>query len=105
MDAIFEPAWRFWPAIACCAIGAWVLARSVVHVRRFLRAGAMDMARPLALASGLRLFLLGISLVAFGLAWIFQVVWLWWLALVFGAEETWETSMVVSGLKQSRRAS
>jgi hypothetical protein len=49
--------------------------------------------------------LLGSSLVAFGLARIFQVVWLWWLALIFGAEETWETSMVVSGLKRARRFS
>jgi hypothetical protein len=47
--------------------------------------------------------LLGVSLVTFGFAWIFQIVWLWWLALIFGAEETWETSMIVSGLKQSDR--
>jgi hypothetical protein len=103
MDAIFEPAWRIWPSMAIVAVGVWVLARSLVHEARFWRADARDMAKPLALASGLRLMLLGVSLVAFGLAWIFQVVWLWWLALIFGAEETWETSMIVSGLKQSDR--
>jgi hypothetical protein len=103
MDAIFEPSWRIWPSMLSIVLGAWVLARSVAHERRFLRADAMDMAKPLALASGLRLMLLGISLVAFGLAWIVQIAWLWWLALIFGAEETWETSMIVSGLRQSDR--
>ena len=103
MDAIFEPAWRIWPALAISAAGVWVLARSIAHELRFRRAGTMDMAKPLALASALRTMLLGVSLVTFGLAWIFQIVWLWWLALIFGAEETWETSMIVSGLKQSER--
>jgi len=103
MDAIFEPTWRIFPSIISIALGAWVLGRSIALERRFWRAGAMDMAKPLALARGLRLMLLGVSLVAFGFAWIFQIVWLWWLALIFGAEETWETSMIVSGLRQSDR--
>ena len=103
MDAIFEPAWRISPSMLCIVLGGWVLTRSIVHERVFLRAAAMDMTKPLALESGLRLMLLGVSLVAFGFAWIFQIVWLWWLALIFGAEETWETSMIVSGLRQSGR--
>ena len=100
MDTIFEPAWRIWPALAISVIGAWVLSRSIVHEMRFWRAGAMDMAKPRALMSALRLMLLGVSLLTFGLAWIFQIVWLWWLALVFGAEETWETSMAAHGLSR-----
>jgi hypothetical protein len=103
MDAIFEPQWRIWPSILSIALGAWALWRSVAHERRYFGADAMDMTKPLALARGLRLMLLGVSLVTFGFAWIFQVVWLWWLALIFGAEETWETSLIVSGLRQSDR--
>ncbi len=103
MDAIFEPAWRIWPAGTISVIGVWVLARGIAHDVRFWQADAKDMAKPLALASGLRMLLLGVSLVVFGLAWIFQIVWLWWLALIFGVEETWETSMIVSGLKESGR--
>lgn len=63
----------------------------------------MDIAKPLGIATALRLLLLGGSLIALGLAWIFQVVWLFWFALIFAGEETWETSMVVSGLRQDAK--
>ena len=103
MDAIFEPSWRIWPSLLSIALGVWALTRAATNEVRFWRADAMDMAKPRALAAGIRSMLLGVSLVAFGLAWIFQVVWLWWLALVFGAEESWETSMMIFGLKQDER--
>jgi hypothetical protein len=63
----------------------------------------MSMAKPLEIAASLRMVLLGVSLVGLALAWNFQVVWLFWLAVIFGAEETWETSMVVSGLRFGER--
>jgi hypothetical protein len=103
VDAIFEPSWRIWPSLVSIALGVWALARSAAHEARFWRVDAMDMAKPRALASALRAMLLGVALVTLGLAWIFQIAWVWWLALVFGAEETWETSMVVFGLRQDER--
>lgn len=61
------------------------------------------MAKPIGLASGLRLILLGGALVALGLAWILQIVWLFWIAAIIGTEETRETSLVVSALRDGER--
>jgi hypothetical protein len=103
MDAFFHLSWRVWPAGAISAAGALLLVRGVARERRAFRTPGTQMAKPLGIASALRMLLLGSSLLALGLAWIFQIVWLFWLALIFGAEETRETSMVVSGLRQDAR--
>ena len=103
MDAFFELSWRIWPAAAISAAGAYLFARGVARQAAVFRTPATEMAKPLGIALALRLLLLGSCLVALGLAWIFQIVWLFWFALVFAGEETWETSMVVSGLRQDAR--
>jgi hypothetical protein len=102
-DAFFELSWRVWPAMTISAAGALLFFRGVTHQVEARRAGRTVMAKPIGLAAGLRLLLLGGSLVALGLAWIFQIVWLFWIAAIIGAEETLETSIVVSALREGER--
>jgi hypothetical protein len=103
MDGFFELSWRIWPASAISTSGAFIFLRGITRERVAFRTPATDMAKPLGIALALRLLLLGSSLIALGLAWIFQVVWLFWFALIFAGEETWETSMVVSGLRHDAK--
>jgi hypothetical protein len=103
MDAFFELSWRHWPAGLTSLIGVLLFVRGVARERIAFRTPSTDMAKPLGIAAALRMLLLGGSLVALGLAWSFQVVWLFWFALIFAGEETWETSLVVSGLRQDAK--
>lgn len=103
MDAFFELSWRVWPAMVISAAGALLFARGFAHQAEAHRAGPADMAKSIGLAAGLRLLLLGGSLVGLGLAWILQIVWLFWIAAIIGAEETLETSIVVSALREGER--
>jgi hypothetical protein len=80
-----------------------IFVRGLARERLAFRAPSSEMVKPLGIALALRLLLLGGSLFALGLAWIFQVVWLFWFALIFAGEETWETSIVVSGLRQDAK--
>jgi hypothetical protein len=103
VDALFDLSWRIWPASAISAAGALIFVRGAFRGQAALHTPATEMAKPLGIALALRMLLLGFSLVALGLAWSFQIVWLFWFALIFAGEETWETSMVVSGLRQDSR--
>jgi hypothetical protein len=103
MDAFFELSWRVWPASVISAAGALIFARGILRQAAAFRTPATEMAKPLGIALALRMLLLGSCLIALGLAWIFQIVWLFWFALIFAGEETWETSMIVSGLGQDAR--
>jgi hypothetical protein len=103
MDAFFELTWRFYPAGLISLLGALIFTRGILRERVAFRTPSTDMAKPLGIAVALRLLLLGGSLITLGLAWIFEVVWLFWFALIFAGEETWETSIVVSGLRQDAK--
>jgi hypothetical protein len=103
MDAIFEPAWRVYPASLLIAAGALVLAATIHRSRQYVAASATDAQKPIALASSLRLLILALSLAGLGIRWIGQWVWVVVFSAIFLGEEMLETSIVVSALKDGER--
>jgi hypothetical protein len=103
METLWELSWRAYPAAAIALLGVTLVVRGTLRERHAHRLGWMDMAKPLGLASGLRLLLLGGSLVAVAAGWYWQVAWIFALGVIIGAEETLETSIIVSALKGAQR--
>lgn len=103
MDAIVELPWRLAPASALMGIGALLLTLGLRRgVDGFGRA-AVDRSGVVDFVRGLRLMLLGLALIGLGAAWQWQLLWLFVLALVFGAEEMLETSTVIRVLRRPLR--
>lgn len=82
------------------------LTRLVAHLPRAVaasRSGSGIVPSLIPAAAALRLALAGIALVVLGLGWLAEVSWLGNLALVFGLEELYETTMVVGCLRWAER--
>ncbi len=103
MDAVVELPWRLFPASALMGLGALLV---MLGLRRggdgFGRA-AVDRFGVVDFVRGLRLMLLGLALIGLGAAWQWHLLWLFVLALVFGAEEMLETSVVIRVLRRPLR--
>ncbi len=92
-------------AILFAGLGAATLSRSVVlsmRRRRFVRARPADHERPigtLLLVRSIRAALVGGALVALGAGILSSIDWLVILALIIGAEELLETSVMAAALR------
>jgi len=64
-----------------------------------LRAPFTDRSKTLTMMTGFRLAIVGAALTLFGGAWVAQIAWLMWLALIIGAGELIESSMMISGMR------
>jgi hypothetical protein len=100
METLWELEWRAEPAGLIAAAGAWLALRGAVGQVRGFRTPLERPGKNLWTMRAMRGFLQGISLMAIGLGW-----WLQWPAmvaagLVFGFEETLETSIVVWALRK-----
>jgi hypothetical protein len=97
MDAIIELSWRAYPAALLIVLGVAGAVRSAVtHARR---AGLLrDPARALAIMRGFRIAIVSLAVAAIGVAWCWQLGWLFVLALVIGGEELLESTVVIAAL-------
>ena len=97
MDAIIELSWRAYPAALLIVLGVAGAVRSAVtHARR---AGQLrDPARALAIMRGFRIAIVSLAVAAIGVAWCWQLGWLFILALVIGGEELLESTVVITAL-------
>ena len=90
---------RSYPATALILLGAVLTARGVRGMPGISR-GPMDM---LAWVRGFRRAVAGIAVAGVGAAWLWHEPWLLAFALVFGVEEVWESSVILSALESDRR--
>jgi hypothetical protein len=101
MDAAWDLSWRAYPAIALMGAGVVLALRGdylfVSGMRRPLGAPR----RTWTWVRGMRLFLFGTSLAVAAAGWMWHIPALVAAGLVIGFEETLETSIVVSALRQS----
>ncbi len=102
MHEIIDAWWRIYPASAVIAGGACLFVRGLRREAYAHRLGSRDAAKPLTTVEGIRLMLVGLVTLALGAAWAWQIGWLALLALIIGAEEALETSIVVFGLTRGR---
>jgi hypothetical protein len=96
MDAIVDSSWRAAPSLGLMAAGACLAlagARAELLALRASNAGT-----PLAFVRGFRVGIIGLALLALGIAWMWGILWLAVLAVIIGAEETFETTLLIFGL-------
>ncbi len=103
LDALVDLSWRAYPGGVMLAVGIAAVAYGLIISGRVVAARVSDGSQPIALVSGLRVALVGAAVAGLAGAWIWQQVWLLVLALVFGAEELLETSVVLYVLRRGRR--
>jgi hypothetical protein len=101
MDALLALPWRPYPAVLLMALGLAVAIAGVTRQASGLRRSVTDPVLALALARALRTAILGLSAVAFGAAWLWQIAPLALVALVVAGEEMLETSVVVAALRRA----
>ncbi len=100
MDALVDLSWRLYPAAVVMAMGTVLLVWGIRLEVQGLRRPTGDPEHILSLVRGLRLSILGLSVVGLGVAWIWQVLWLLVLSLVFVGEEMVEISFVLFVLRR-----
>jgi hypothetical protein len=101
MEAPPGAAWDACAAGLLLALGVGVVVWGLRRHAPGLRRPATDPLKALALASCLRILVLGAALVALGAAWLWSLPPLAAAALVILAEETLEISVVVAALRSA----
>lgn len=103
MNEIAEITWRAYPAALLMGAGAWLalrgLCRGLAHDprRRATR-------RLLEGLSGFRLCVVGLAVTGVGAAWMWQIGWLFALALIIGGEELLESTVLIAALRHAKVA-
>jgi hypothetical protein len=90
-----------WHVVAAAVLMAGGAALAFAGMRRdvlALRMGAASQTTPLNFVRGFRLGVIGLALIGLGAAWMWGILWLAVLALIIGAEETFETTLLIYGL-------
>ena len=103
MSELVDAAWRVYLASAMIAAGlvvsAWGVRRGLSH--RYRPTGDPD--KILNAVLGFRIIVIGLALAGVGVAWAFQLLWVFVLSLVFGGEELLESTVHISILKRPPR--
>ena len=102
MAALVDLSWRLYPAAVVMAVGAALLVWGIRLEVQGLRRPTRDPEHILSLVRGLRLSILGFSVLGLGVAWIWQVLWLFVLSLIFVGEEMLEISFVLFVLRRRK---
>jgi hypothetical protein len=88
---VIELSWRAYPAAVLAVGGLWLAISGARLSHDWAR--WHDPARNLRFVRGFRRVVLGLALIAVGVAWTWQIAWLLVLALVIGGEEVLESSV------------
>ena len=103
MDAIVDLSWRAYPGSALIAVGMTLAVYGLSRLAAWRSVSAFDGRKPLVFVSGLRAILVGSAIAGVGGAWVWQQLWVLFIALAIGGEELLETSVVLYVLRRGRR--
>lgn len=101
MDYLNELSWKIYPSIAMMAVGLAALLMGASVARRGLSSPMYDTTRMYRFVVGFRIAVIGVTMVGLGVAWNWDVLWLFVLSLVFGGEELLESTVHLSILRRS----
>ena len=93
MEFLTELSWKMYPSFAMMAIGLAVLLRGASVARRGLSSLMSDPTRMHRFVIGFRVAVIGITIAGLGAAWNWDILWLFVLSLIFGAEELVESTV------------
>lgn len=102
MDTIIEATWRIYPASALIVAGAIILAYAARAAIAAARIDAFAGGKGLAFLTASRIAIIGLGALLLGVAWITQTLWLAVLVAIIGAGELFESTLDISGLRNSR---
>ena len=89
MDVFIDLDWRFYPAAVLALAGAATALLGIRLLAARLRETPSDM---IGFVTGFRIAVIGLTLVGLAVSWNWHITWLFVLAVVFGAEETLEST-------------
>src|SRR5687768_12335727 len=96
----WDDSWRTYPAALAIAFGLLLSVRGAALAVGGLRLPVETPGKNLVYIRGFRLLLFGASLAVAGAGWLWQIPALVAAGLVIGFEETLETTIVASALRQ-----
>jgi len=97
---IWDSSIRYIPAALIADVGLWLTVTGTLALWRGLRMPVGAVRKNLISMTGLRRFLLGLSLIAIGAGWIMQWPVMIAAGLIIGFEETIETSIASHALRE-----
>lgn len=100
MDTFWSSDFRVIPADVLIALGLWLTSTGIAMEIAGLRTPMATSGKNLVTVRGMRRMLLGFSLLAVGAGWLLQWPVMVAAGLIFGFEETIETSIAAWALKQ-----
>ena len=104
MDVLIGSTWSLYPAILLVVLGAVLALRgAMLEVSGLKGALKGDASKNLTWIRGFRLSILGLALAGVGASWLWSLKWLLILSLAIGGEEILESSLVIYGLKRSKK--
>lgn len=93
MDILTELSWKIYPSFGMIAVGLAVLFMGASAARRGLGSPMSDPTRMHRFVMGFRIAVIGVTLAGLGVAWNWDILWLFVLSLVFGGEELLESTV------------
>ncbi len=90
-------------SVGSIALGALLVASGVKREIESHRRAATDMQKPILMVAGFRIAIIGLCLIGLGAGVLLGLTWVWALALIIAGEETLETSIVVTALRDGER--
>lgn len=101
LDALWTLAWRAYPAALVTAFGLWLAVRGIRRELPGIRLPVSDPHKGVAMTRALRALLVGLALAGIGVAWAWNLPYLFGLCCIIGGEEALETSVVIAALRDA----
>jgi uncharacterized membrane protein len=101
VDAVVDLSWRAYPAALIALLGAVMFARGLRMTWGW--AAHNDSQHNLRFIRGFRIAVIGLALAAIAVAWVWQLLWVFILALAIGGEETLESSVHAYAVRRGLR--
>ncbi len=102
MDGLLANAWYLNPAVAAMVLGFALLCQCV-RVELAAYRGSSRSEQRLALLRGFRFAVVGFALIGLGAGLVWEIGWLWMLALIVGGEELLESSVLIAAVRDECR--
>jgi len=100
MAALLTAPWRIYPACLLLALGCLLVAAGIRRWRSIGK-GVRDPERALTIARSFRIGILGLTVCALGVGWLYSLSWVVALALIIAGEALLETTTMIMALSRS----
>ena len=93
MEFLTELSWKMYPSWFIIAIGLAILIKGTSMAYRSFNSPMSDPTKMHRFVIGFRIAVIGITMAGVGVAWNWNILWLFVLSLAFGGEEVLESTV------------